>query len=172
MSKRKQGSFAATLEVKKLKDEDGNKTFTIRLARIVLGKTKKGAEISTLIVESIEVTPAGDGAARSNIATRDKSEPQWKIIRDECLETYDRVAGVVEEKRRETGGEKTLGLNFKPVIKVPEDAIRDDLKSRGFLTKNSTGGLTDAARTAFKNAKVGLIRGGEFVEQDDLIWRP
>jgi hypothetical protein len=52
--KREKGSMVAELIVKKMRDEDDEQAFTINLVRVVLGKTKKGREVSTLVVESVE----------------------------------------------------------------------------------------------------------------------
>src|SRR3984893_9224430 len=60
ISKREKGSFVATTTVVKMRDQDEMQSFTVHLVRIVLGKTKKGREVSTLVVESVE-----PGAAES-----------------------------------------------------------------------------------------------------------
>jgi hypothetical protein len=60
-SKREKGSLVATLTVKKLKDDDDGQAFTVHLVRVVLGQTKKGRDVSTLVVES--VTAADDSAS-------------------------------------------------------------------------------------------------------------
>jgi hypothetical protein len=60
-SHRAKGAFVATLEVKKMKDGDDEQAFTVNLARIVLGHTKKGREVSTLVVESVEPGAAEGG---------------------------------------------------------------------------------------------------------------
>jgi hypothetical protein len=64
-SKREKGSLVATLTVKKLKDDDDGQSFTVHLVRVVLGQTKKGREVSTLVVESIaEGSSSGGETAR------------------------------------------------------------------------------------------------------------
>jgi hypothetical protein len=45
--KREKGSMVAALIVKKMRDEDDEQAFTVHLVRVVLGKTKKGREVST-----------------------------------------------------------------------------------------------------------------------------
>jgi hypothetical protein len=62
LSKREKGSFTATLSIKKMKDDDEDQSFTVQLVRVVLGKTKSGREISTLVVESVE--PGGAEATK------------------------------------------------------------------------------------------------------------
>jgi RecA-family ATPase len=57
------GSKVATLTVMKMRDEDDAQSFTVRLKRIILGKTKKGHEVSTLVVETVEPGAASGGGA-------------------------------------------------------------------------------------------------------------
>jgi len=65
ISKREKGSFVATLTIMKMRDQDETQSFTINLARVVLGKTKNGREVSTLVVETVEPgATEGDKAAR------------------------------------------------------------------------------------------------------------
>jgi hypothetical protein len=59
----------------------------------------------------------------------------------------------------------------KLVSKVKVDDIRDELKKRGFLEKNETGGLTDTGRSHFRRAKTLLLSAGKIIEDEDLIWR-
>jgi len=54
LSKREKGALVATLTIKKLKDEDQEQSFTVHLVRAVLGTSKSGREVSTLVVESVE----------------------------------------------------------------------------------------------------------------------
>jgi hypothetical protein len=112
------------------------------------------------------LVPRLDGEVKARAKSkRGKGEPkEGEIISAQYLETYDRLAD---------GAEKCLGLNFKEVRKVSVDAIRDELKRRGILTKtDKRGGLTSAASTALSKAKRGLIHAGTLVENDDFIWRP
>jgi hypothetical protein len=63
--KREKGSMVAALIVKKMRDEDDGQAFTVNLVRVVLGKTKKGREVSTLAVETVETGAAeGDKAGK------------------------------------------------------------------------------------------------------------
>ena len=55
LSERKEGALAATLTVMKLKDEESAQKFTAHLARVVIGKDSDGEDVSTLIVESVEI---------------------------------------------------------------------------------------------------------------------
>jgi hypothetical protein len=158
ISKREKGSLVATLCVKKMRDEDDEQSFTVHLERIVLGHTKKGREVSTLVVKTVE-----PGSAEG--AKQDKRKAA-EILRDEFIAAYDRLAD---------GAQKSLGLDLRSsVLKVPVEKVRDELKNRGLLEKNETGGLTDTARSQFQRAKAELVKtkGGKLVEKEGLIWRP
>jgi hypothetical protein len=86
-----------------------------------------------------------------------------KIIEREYLNTNDLLSDGVDKGR---------GFDGKPVAKVSADAIRDELKSRGFLEIDETGSLTRAARTMLYKAKASLVSAtGPLAEKDGLIWR-
>jgi hypothetical protein len=65
LSKRGKGSMTAVLTIKKLKDDDDEQSFTIKLVRVVLGQTFKGREVSTLVVDSVE-EGGGEGLAAAS----------------------------------------------------------------------------------------------------------
>jgi hypothetical protein len=79
-------------------------------------------------------------------------------VRRAIIGAYDRLASAVET----TGG----------VRKVSVEALRDEVKSNGFLENKDTGGLTGASRMLFHRAKTGLITSDKFTEEDEMIWRP
>ena len=61
LSKYTKGSLVAALTVMKMRDDDAEQSFTVHLSRLVLGQTKTGREVSTLVVEFVE-TGAAEGA--------------------------------------------------------------------------------------------------------------
>jgi hypothetical protein len=65
------------------------------------------------------------------------------------------------------------GSNGAPVRKLPIEKLREELKSRGFLKANDTGGLTATARKHFHRAKTALLSGPKprLVESEGLIWK-
>jgi hypothetical protein len=65
ISKREKGSLVATLTVKKMRDEDETQSFAVNLARVVLGHTGKGREVSTLVVETVEPSAESDKKPKS-----------------------------------------------------------------------------------------------------------
>jgi CHC2 zinc finger len=98
-----------------------------------------------------------EGAAKS-AGKRNEAE----AVADAFLKALDRLAD---------GITKAPGFDGKLVSKVKVDGIRDELKKRGFLEKNETGGLTDTGRSHFRRAKTLLLSTGKILENEDLIWR-
>src|ERR1019366_9285899 len=108
-------------------------------------------------------TQAKDGAStpppRQSMAAR-KAKP---ISSNDNLAAYDRLTD---------GLPKTAGFNGRIVTKVLSNAIRDELKSRGFLdAEGPKGGITAASRKLLQRAKSELLKN-KLVEKDGLIWRP
>jgi hypothetical protein len=54
ISKSEKGSLIAVLTIKKMRDEDETQSFTVNLIRVVLGETKNGREVSTLVVATVD----------------------------------------------------------------------------------------------------------------------
>ena len=80
----------------------------------------------------------------------------------EYLETYTRLcAGVTPSD----------GLDGRPVVKVSADAIREELKRRGFLDKTDEGTISPAGRKALGRAREDLLKAKTLVEVDGQIWR-
>jgi hypothetical protein len=101
-----------------------------------------------------------EAAPKNTMAARTRSPDN--IIR-EYLQTYDRLAdGIV----------KTRGLDGNLVSKVAVNAIRDELKSRGYLDKDEKGAITTTARSLLSRAKTALLKSGKLVESEGWIWRP
>jgi hypothetical protein len=155
LSRRAKGSLTATLDVKKMKDEDDTLSFTVTLARVVLGQTKSGRDISTLVVETVE-----PGA--TEIPRKGRRGNEVEDLAEEFLRTYDRLAAPIRAKRGEDGDP----------VKVSVDAIRDELKRNGFLETDEDKRVIATARSRFRRAKDLLKKPDTLVERDDQIWRP
>jgi AAA domain len=85
-----------------------------------------------------------------------------EIVRRAIMDAYDRLAD---------GVGKTPGFDGAPVLKVKSDAIRDEVKSRGFLDKDDRGNLTAAARKMYERAKRKLLETETLIEADGYIWK-
>jgi hypothetical protein len=86
---------------------------------------------------------------KGGAAARRKGDGMTEIIRSEYVNAYERLAD---------GVRKSHGLDAKLVRKVRADAVRDELKSRGFLDVDDNGKMTAPARHIFRNAKAKLLR--------------
>ena len=90
-------------------------------------------------------------------------ESTQKTVERAFLAAYDRLAD---------GIGKSSGLDGKPVAKVKVDAIRDELKSRGFLPLDDKGNIEAFGRKLLFRAKEELLKAVKLVETEGLIWRP
>jgi phage/plasmid primase-like uncharacterized protein len=94
---------------------------------------------------------------------RTKATSDAEIMRRAFIDAYDRLAD---------GKKKEPGFDGSSVIKVPVDAIRDEMKRRGFLALNDKGQIDSPSRKQFQRAKTSLTGSNKsFTENDGLIWR-
>jgi hypothetical protein len=91
-----------------------------------------------------------------------KTRSQHSIIKAQLLQAYERLADAVQP---------SAGFAGETVRKVKVDAIRDELRRRGFLDVNDKGNVIGSSRMAFQRAKTELITQNTMVEADGLIWR-
>jgi hypothetical protein len=91
-----------------------------------------------------------------------RTRSQHSIIRAQFLQAYDRLADAVQPSG---------GFAGETVRKVKVEAIRDELRRRGFLDVNERGNVVSASRMAFQRAKTELINQNTMVEADGMIWR-
>jgi hypothetical protein len=84
-------------------------------------------------------------------------------VQKAILQAYDQLAD---------GINLVPGFDNKPVRKVAADAVRDEVKSRGFLDAGEKGALTSTARGIFRRAKSSLLSAELLIEDDGLMWRP
>ena len=90
-------------------------------------------------------------------------ESTQKTVEHAFLAAYDRLADSIS---------KSPGFDDKPVAKVKVDAIRDELKSRGFLPLDDKGNIEAFGRKLLFRAKEELLKAVKLVETEGLIWRP
>jgi hypothetical protein len=83
-------------------------------------------------------------------------------VRRAIEQAYDRLSGNVGP---------SPGFDGKPVRKISVDALRDEVKSRGFLEMKETGGLTNTGRSTFHRAKSDLIAAGTHIEHESQFWK-
>jgi hypothetical protein len=115
-------------------------------------------QFKTLSIRFVNNEWISEGAAPIKKAKQTEVE----AISVAILAAYERLAD---------GVEFVAGLNGAKVSKVNVDALRAEVKSRGFLDSNEKGQLTSTSRSNFRRAKAALISAGKLIESDGLIWR-
>jgi hypothetical protein len=150
------GLTVATLEL--AKDMEVGLRFVSRLDKVELGQDADGDPVTSLVVREVEDDIPK--AAKKPAGSR-RSDDVAKVRRA-LAGAYERLADAVE---------KTPGFDGKPVLKVPVDKLRDEVKSRGFLETDDDGALTNGARKHFQRAKTDLIAAKRFLEADGMFWR-
>ena len=100
--------------------------------------------------------------ANKGFGTKTREWEMDTVISAKKAAAYDRLAANVEQSNAPNGA---------TVRKVSVDALRDELKSRGFLDTDAKGHVTAGSRTSFRRNKVELITSGKFMELDSSIWR-
>ena len=142
--------------------------------RLVHAKSRVGEEgpIAAFELRDVTIGTGDDGepiiAGYVAVTTSDAAAPTKKprseleITMREFGNAYARLADGVAE---------STGFDGAPVRKVRADAIRDEMKSRGFLEASEEGPLTSTGRSNFRRAKGQLLSSGKFVEKDSLIWK-
>jgi hypothetical protein len=111
----------------------------------------------------IRLTENGWTAEYATRSETGKRSDAGAILRRQFLMAYDRLAD---------GVSTSPGFNGADVRKVPIDAVRDELRKRGFLDTDERGRLTGTSRTHLRRAKTELLGKQAIIESDNLIWRP
>ena len=111
-----------------------------------------------------------------------KCEPDgWKIVGDapprrgggrpRSPESVTTMKALVDAYNTLANGVEPTREDGSLVRKVEVDALRDEVKNRGYLETGNTGGLTSNARQALHRAKSALLAKGTFVESGGFIWK-
>jgi hypothetical protein len=157
--------MTAMLTVMKLKDEDDIQKFTVHLARIVVCLDKKGREVSTLVVESVE-----PGAIEGSKAPQPKSIPRGQRL----------LIAVVSQALSEDETAKIIRpFNDGPLVKaVSDEAVRRRYSRIAEKAKDGEDPQKLAARqrqafyTAIKNAINGTILMACEQDETRFLWLP
>ncbi len=103
----------------------------------------------------------GDGTVATTATKGGRTE--HANIKFALIQGYDQLSDAVEP---------SSGLAGERVFKVSVEVLREHLKSRGYLdTKPGGSALSTNARSSFHRVKTDLLRSGQFVEGDGMIWR-
>jgi hypothetical protein len=140
---RKLRELSATITVQKLKDDEAGLQFVAHMKRVVLGKTKSGREVSTLIVERVEeAAPIDEAAAIS--AGKTKAWPRALMVFKRALD-----AALYEV------GKMTVPRAGMPEVKaVDREAVREEFYRLYPADK------PDAKRAAFNRREQDAIARG------------
>lgn len=167
LCERKERELSATVTVQKLKDDRAETQFVVHMKRVALGESKTGREISTLIVDRVEV-PEPEAAAENAKPQREQS--QAATLRNAFLEIYDRLADAAPD---------TSWKGYAGVRKVKVEAIEAALLDAGRLEKAPASDLVSSgssrpsrrAQTAVFKARQFLLDKKTLIEGKGLIWR-
>ncbi len=125
-------------------------------------RMKNPANYHQFAPKTVRSTESGFVAEEGASYAKAKPKGEVASIRKAFLDAYSRLAD---------GITTSPGFDGKPVHKVKADAIRDELRGRGFLDTNEKGQITAASRQNLRRAKTALLDDKCFVENDGLIWR-
>jgi AAA domain len=139
-------------------DVSSDTTFNLEFKKARLRNGKNFKEFMPLTV-----THTDEGFSCTQGLSRTKGSRGVDVLQTQFKRAYEKVVD---------GIKPTPGFDGMPVKKVHIDKIRDELKTRGFLDKDEKkGSITGKARVELKRAKDKLLASGEFVQDDELIWR-
>jgi hypothetical protein len=96
------------------------------------------------------------------LASKAKATSEVEIVRRAFLDAYSSLAESVAP---------SPGFDKKSVRKVKVDAIRDEIKNRGYLDTDEKGHVTATCRTNLRRAKAELLTKKIFAEEAGLVWR-
>lgn len=115
-------------------------------------------EFAPRIVRATESGFVAEGTTPQKERPKSEREAVGKAL----ASAYERLSSDVS---------KSAGFDGAQVQKVSIEALRKELKSRGFLDIDAKGHLTANGRSQFRRAKIDLLGSGRFAESDGLIWR-
>ena len=157
-------TYETVIHVVKVKNGEDGFDFRVMLSELVLGKDSDDDDVTTLIVDSVEVGEAEAKAKAKTKASTPRRESQIGLLRLAFVKAYHDLAG---------GLESSPGLDGKPVRKVKVDDIRDHLKEGGWLECDDDENIKHTAVTRFGAVRKELIATGsgqQFAQRGKLIW--
>ncbi len=164
LCERVKGALTSTLTLQKLKDEASDRSFTVNLSRVVIGRDQDGDEISTLVVESIAEQEA---AAQKGTS---KPVPASLLLLMQIVQDALDAEGLAL---------KPFGQDGPAVRAISDRAIRERYYAR--IAEEAPEGepaktLADRQRKAFNRAVEGALKRAVLVAADMKgkrhIWLP
>jgi hypothetical protein len=129
-----------------------------RLEKVEIGRDADGGVISSCVIREVE------GAAPNSVkkpANGHRSD-DVETVKRAIIDAYGRLA---------VDAPWAPGFDGKPVKKIKVAALRDEVRSRGFLEISETGAIMPLSRKHFHRAKADLIEAKRFIEEDGMFWK-
>lgn len=160
-TKTREWEMDTVIMLSKLEDggDDPSAAFQLEFTKARMKTPENFKQFATRIVRCTE---DGFTSEDAPAATRGKGNSEQDIVRRHFIAAYTDLAD---------GLASAQGFDGAPVRKVLIDAVRDRLKSRGFLDTNDKGHLTATSKSHFRRVKSQLLDKGGFAEDGGLIWR-
>jgi hypothetical protein len=157
-TKTREWEMDTVVALTKALEDDGTIAMEFKKARLRTPENREQFDPRSIRLEADGW--ASEGMAKASSGKRSSEVEQ---IARAILAAYDRLADAVEA---------SSGFDGKLVRKVQSDAVREEVKSRGFLDKTEGGGVTSTSRSHYNRAKTNLLARGTLTEKNDLMWRP
>ncbi|NUJ81826.1 AAA family ATPase [Methylocystis sp. FS] len=160
-TKTREWEMDTVIMLSKLEDggDDPSAAFQLEFTKARMKTPENFKQFATRIVRCTE---NGFTSEDAPAAAKGKANSGQDIVRRNYLAAYDDLADGVTPSQ---------GFDGAPVRKVKTDAIRERLKSRGFLDTDDNGQVMATSRTQLQRAKAQLLDKGSFAEDHGLIWR-
>ncbi len=125
-------------------------------------RMKTPANYRQFAAKTVRSTEFGFVAEEGAGAAKNKPQSDIVIVRNAFVDAYANLADGVTQ---------SPGFDGALVRKVKANAIRDELRSRGYLDTNEKGQITNLSRQKLYRAKTELLAKKVFVESEGLVWR-
>jgi hypothetical protein len=150
-------------ELEYAKDGETGLVFVSRLEKFEIGQDEGGNPITSCVVREVEGAE-GTGAAKAAAAKRARGQrsPDVEKVKRAIVDAYGRLA---------VDAPWASGFDGKSVKKIEVAALRNEVKSRGFLETSETNALTPLGRKHFLRAKTDLLESKRYIEANGMFWR-
>jgi hypothetical protein len=159
--KSREWDLDTTVHLSRVDEHDERDTaVNLKFQKSRLRTPENAAEFAACTLRFVDGEWQREGAQRSA-----KAATAEEVMRNAILEAYEHLCDGIVPSR---------GFNGQPVRKIKAEALRDQVKTRGFLDIDEKGRIRGASREAYRRAKGKLLgsRPPKLVEDGGLIWRP
>jgi hypothetical protein len=157
-TKTREWEMDTVVALTKALEDDGEIAMEFKKARLRTPEMREQFE-----ARKITCGPAGWIIIGSGVSKPRAGRSQELVtVRHALVDAYNRLSN---------GISPSPGFDGQPVRKVTVEAIREELKSRGLLQVNESGGLRNSGRSSFHRAKADIIAAKSHIESEGLLWR-